>query len=157
MRYLIALAALTIATATHAAPAPQPVPLLKTLGWMHGVWSETKDGVVTRESWYANGSGLAGLTETIRPGKPVQLERTTITAEPAGITFTAILPGQPPTPFVLRPGKEKEAVFENKAHDFPQRVIYRRCGADLCARVEGTIRGKFQFQEWRYRFVRLFP
>ena len=43
------------------------------------------------------------------------------------------------------------------ADDRYDRMIYRRCGADLCARVEGTIRGKFEFQEWRYRFVRLFP
>ena len=58
---------------------------------------------------------------------------------------------QPPTAFLLLPGGEGEAVFENKAHDFPQRVIYRRCGAELCARIEGTTAGKLQFQEWRYR------
>ena len=40
--------------------------------------------------------------------------------------------------------------FENKAHDFPQRVIYRRCGAQLCARIEGVIGGKPQGEEWRY-------
>jgi hypothetical protein len=77
-----------------------------------------------------------------------------ITTERAGVTFTAILPNQPPTPFVLLPGKDGEAVFENKAHDFPQRVFYRRCGEDLCAGIEGLVNGEARRQEWRYTRVR---
>ena len=45
------------------------------------------------------------------------------------------------------------ATFENKANDFPQRVTYRRCDIDLCARIEGVVGGKLQFEEWRYRRV----
>jgi hypothetical protein len=52
---------------------------------------------------------------------------------------------------VLKPGKPGQAVFENLAHDFPQRVIYRRCDADLCARIEGTVGGQVQGIDWRYR------
>ena len=48
---------------------------------------------------------------------------------------------------MLNPGPGGGAVFENLAHDFPQRVIYRRCGEDLCARIEGAM-GKGQ--DWRY-------
>jgi len=59
--------------------------------------------------------------------------------------------GQPATPFVLRSGKPGEAVFENPDHDFPQRVIYRRCDADLCARIEGTVGGQVRGMDWRYR------
>jgi hypothetical protein len=73
-----------------------------------------------------------------------------ITVEPAGVTFTATVPGQPPTAFVLRPGPPGEATFENLAHDFPQRVIYRRCGEDLCARIEGQVAGRLQSQDWRF-------
>jgi hypothetical protein len=81
----------------------------------------------------------------------------TITSEAAGVTFTAIVDGQSPTPFVLLPGEPGVAVFENKTHDFPQRVIYHRCEAELCARVEGTIGGKLKFEEWRYRHVQSLP
>ena len=93
---------------------------------------------------------MAGVSQTNRTGRPPFVEFMKISAEPAGVTFTAIIPGQPPTPFVRRPGPEGEAVFENTAHDFPQRVIYRRCEADLCARIEGTVGGKLQSQDWRY-------
>ena len=45
-------------------------------------------------------------------------------------------------------------VFENRAHDFPQRVIYRR-GADgrLDARIEGTIDGQPRAVDFPYRRV----
>lgn len=42
------------------------------------------------------------------------------------------------------------AIFENAAHDFPQRVITRRCDAVLGARSEGTVGGKPRSQDWRY-------
>jgi hypothetical protein len=38
--------------------------------------------------------------------------------------------------------------FENLAHDFPQRIIYWRADKNLCARVEGTIRGEKEGEEW---------
>lgn len=112
---------------------------------------QDKDGVTVRETWLAPLDGvMAGVSQTNKAGKAPFVEYMKISAETAGATFTALIPGQPPTPFVLLPGPDGEATFENKAHDFPQRVTYRRCGVDLCARVEGLAGGKLQFDEWRY-------
>ena len=125
------------------------------LDWLAGSWVYEKDGVTVRETWLAPKDGvMGGVGQTNRPGRKPFIEHVKISAEPAGATFTATLPGQAPTPFVLLPGKDGEAVFENKAHDFPQRVIYRRCDPDLCAAVEGEVKGKLQREEWRYRRVR---
>ncbi|HEY8573183.1 DUF6265 family protein [Phenylobacterium sp.] len=125
------------------------------LEWMAGSWVSERDGVVVRETWLAPRDGaMAGAAQTNQPGRKPSIEFTRITAEPAGVTFTAIVGSQPPTPFVLKPGADGEAVFENLAHDFPQRVIYRRCGADLCARVEGQVKGKLQGDEWRYTRIK---
>lgn len=125
------------------------------LAWMAGSWTETRGAVTTRETWLPPiGGAMAGAGQTSVAGKPPRIEHMKITAEPAGATFTAILPGQPPTPFVLLPGQDGEAVFENKVHDFPQRVIYRRCGDDLCARIEGTVRGELRSKDWRYTRIR---
>jgi len=152
MRFAFTLIALALATSVHAAPADD----VAALGWMAGSWIAEKDGVVTRETWLPPvGGAMAGAGQTNPAGRPASIEHMKITAEPAGATFTAIVPGQPPTPFVLRSGGAAgEAVFENPAHDFPQRVIYRRCGEDLCARVEGTLRGRTASESWRYQRLR---
>ena len=123
--------------------------------WMVGTWSETKGGTTTREMWMPPLDGaMSGLTQTNAGGRLVSVEAASITIEPAGVTFTARPQGQAPTAFVLKPGKAGEAVFENPAHDFPQRVIYRRCGQDLCARIEGAMDGKPQAMDWRYTRIR---
>ena len=122
------------------------------LAWMAGSWSQETAGSVVRETWLPPlRDAMAGMTQTHRPGKPPITEFSTITREPARVTFTAYVGGQPPTAFVLKPGEPGEAVFENLAHDFPQRVIYRRCDADLCARIEGIVAGQVQAMDWRYR------
>ena len=72
----------------------------------------------------------------------------TITVGPQGLTFTAYVDGQPPTPFIAI--ASDSAVFENKAHDFPQRVMYRRCGENLCAGIEGVVAGKPRAEHWTY-------
>ena len=136
-----------------AATVSQPV---DKLGWMGGAWRETKAGVVTREVWLAPlGGAMSGVTQTNRPGKPVQHEFETITTGPDGaVAYTPIIRGVEPTPFALKPGPDGEAVFERAGDDFPKRVIYRRCGPDLCARIEGVVNGKLQGKDWRYTRVK---
>lgn len=149
----IALAVIALAAATSAAATPADD--VAKLAWMAGSWIEEKGGVVTRETWLPPlGGAMAGAGQTNRGARPARVEHMKITAEPAGATYTALVPGQPPTPFVLVPGKDGEAVFENNAHDFPQRVIYRRCGEELCARIEGVLRGQQTSEEWSYRRLR---
>lgn len=51
--------------------------------------------------------------------------------------------GQATATFAMVEVSASHAVFEHAAHDFPQRVIYRRDGeAILNARIEGTVNGK---------------
>lgn len=148
MKHLALIAALVAATPALAGETAQ----VADLAWMAGSWSQETPGGVVRETWLPPlQDAMAGMTQTHRPGRPPVTEFSTITRETAGVTFTAYVAGQPPTPFVLKPGKPGEAVFENPTHDFPQRVIYRRCDADLCARIEGTVDGKLQGMDWRYR------
>lgn len=154
MKTIIAALALLLATPSLALePATAAV---DDLGCMAGAWTQTDDhGVTTRETWLAPlGGDMAGVGQTTRPGGKTSFEFMSITTEAAGPTFTARIEGQTPTPFVLKPGPAGEAVFENLAHDFPQRVIYRRCGEDLCGRIEGVVDGQARAIDWRYRRVK---
>jgi hypothetical protein len=46
---------------------------------------------------------------------------------------------------------EEQAVFENINHDYPQRIIYKKMLDDsLFARIEGTVDGVDNFEEFRY-------
>jgi len=60
----------------------------------------------------------------------------------------------PGTDFKLTRLTEQEAVFENPAHDFPKRVIYRKSAVGtLTARVEGDGTEKEKSQDFHYRPV----
>ena len=144
------IAALYAAAALAGAPQDAA-----QLGWMAGAWSETKHGVVTRETWLAPlGGAMSGATQTNRPGRPVRHEFETITTGADGrVVYTPIIQGVAPTPFALKPGPDGEAVFERVSDEFPKRVIYRKCGADLCARIEGVVNGQLKGQDWRYTKV----
>ena len=148
MRIALALAATALALPAVAAPADD----VGRLAWMAGSWIEEKDGVTTRETWLPPlGGVMAGAGQTNAPGKQPSIEHAKITAEPAGATYTTVVRGQRPTAFVLKPGlPDGEAIFETPAHAFPPSVNYRRCGAELCARIEGTLQGKARSFEWRY-------
>jgi hypothetical protein len=62
---------------------------------------------------------------------------------------------QPPAEFESVAVSDSAVTFENLAHDFPQRVIYRRRGADaLVARVEGMRGGQLRGSDYPYRRAR---
>ncbi len=135
-----------------AAALADPAARLEALDWMVGAWVEVRGEATTREVWQPPAGGvMTGVNEARRGDRPAVVEHMTIATTPEGVIFTALLPGQPPTAFRLRPGPEGEAVFENPEHDFPQRVIYRRCEADLCARIEGVRGGETVARDWRFQ------
>ena len=56
--------------------------------------------------------------------------------------------------FPLKDSFGGKFTFENKDHDFPQRVIYERKGALLLAAVEGVEKGKEEREEFQMRKTR---
>lgn len=61
---------------------------------------------------------------------------------------------QPVATFVATVANADSVVFENPVHDYPQRVGYRRIGADtVLAWIDGTNEGKRQRFDFPYRRV----
>lgn len=134
--------------ALAAAPATQP-----DLSWMAGYWLSCLPNRQVSDTWTGPRAGvLAGTTVTTRPGRPVQVEFARIAPGADGVlAFHAIPDGQPPAAFALREAGERRLVFENLAHDFPQRVIYSRSGDTLTGRIDGKIGGADRSTEWIYK------
>lgn len=136
------------ATATLAQSTPARV---AALDWMTGTWTHTTPTVMTRESWLGPGNGLmvaVNLTTTSSGKKSFEFLRIGETAE--GFSYFASPGGKAPTEFRLKELGDRKVVFENAAHDFPQRILYWREGEQLLARVEGSIGGKPRSEEWRF-------
>lgn len=148
-RVMMAAAALALL----AGPAAADPVKIADLGWMAGTWVQAGEtGAVTRETWLPAQDGLAaGASVASRPGRKPFREFMTLHDGPDGPVFTAYVEGQAPTPFTLVSSEDGRFVFENPAHDFPRRVIYQRCGEDLCAAIEGEIDGQARTQTWRYK------
>ena len=146
MKTVLALAA----AAVLAVPA-FAADTLADVSWITGQWRATQgDGAVVTETWLpAEGGVMPGISRTIEGGKG-RVEFMRIDEKGGQIAFTAIVGRQPPTTFVAKSRTADEVVFENLQHDFPQRIIYRRCGRQLCAAIEGTMNGKLERMEWTY-------
>ena len=98
---------------------------------------------------------MIGSGRTVSGGKAVDYEFLRIVEEADGIYYVAKpTANKEETRFKLTRGSSSEAVFENPAHDFPQRVIYKREGEKLNARIEGTKDGKTRGIDFPYSRVK---
>lgn len=115
------------------------------LSWLSGCWRPEGAENGSIEAWLAPAGGsMLGVSRTVKAGKTVAHEFMRIHALADGaLAFTAKPSNQSEATFpVVRIGKQ-EIVFENKAHDFPQRIIYRLTApGKLAARIEGIRDGK---------------
>jgi hypothetical protein len=120
------------------------------LRWMSGSWAGDKDGVRSEEHWSAPAGGLMiGMHRDVKDGRATGFEFFRIQAKDGVLTYLTQPGGRPAVPFKMKEMGERRIVFENPEHDFPQRIIYWQSGPDeLRARIEGTIGGKPQAEEW---------
>lgn len=119
------------------------------LDWVSGYWLSCEDGRETAESWIGAGTGT--LLGTNLSGGGFEFLR--IAENEAGVLTYYSMPNgrSPPTPFAMVSLADQRAVFENLAHDFPQRIIYERDGDVMVARIEGPMDGRVESMEWRFR------
>jgi hypothetical protein len=122
------------------------------LAWLEGCWRTSDANSTTEEHWMAPAAGtMVGMGRTVAGGKTVQVEFMQIRQVDDVLAFIALPSGQAETVFPLKSLTEGEAVFENPAHDFPQRVIYRRnADGSLTGRIEGQSKGRPRSAEWPY-------
>ena len=127
--------------------APDLVPTRDTtpidrLSWLTGCWSRVRPGGMTEEHWMApRGGTMLGMSRTVRDGRTVEFEFLQIRPGDGRLVYEARPSGQPTAIFALESVAEDMVRFGNPAHDFPQRIIYRRTADGIAARIEGTMNG----------------
>lgn len=153
--WLLGQATATVSAGPQAAPSastaatPTTTVSIADLGFMTGSWRLTRGDSVVEEHWTGpRGGTLFGIGRTMRGDETSAFEFLRIEARRDGIYYVASPSGRPATPFKLRQFAKDRVVFENRAHDFPQRIAYWREGDRLCAEVSGTAKGKPSTERW---------
>jgi hypothetical protein len=135
------------------ARAQAPVAKLDDLAWLEGRWEGEQDGLAMEEQWTSlKGGALLGLHRDVKGGRMVSFEFLRIQTTPDGIVYFASPRSRPPVPFALVESVGRRAVFENKQHDFPQRILYWMTDDDtLHAGIEGPPNAKEKAMEWAWK------
>jgi hypothetical protein len=142
--------------------AQQPVYSAKEFKPLHslsGLWKMDLQRGAIYEEWQAGGDGqLSGRSYKLKNSDTVVLENVIISLQGDAIFYTPVVQNQnnqQPVPFRLISCNNKRYVFENKEHDYPQRVIYDLVSHNhLRARIEGSKNGKDIGSDFIYIRVR---
>ena len=133
---VVVFGAITLGVASSVQGQAAPIDQAK---WLAGCWELRSQNRLTVEMWMAPAGGLMlGASRTVVGGVAREFEHLRIRTDGDKLAYIALPSGQKETTFPAKQVSDSELVFENLGHDFPQRIIYRRRGADsLVARIEG--------------------
>jgi len=150
-RFILVFVLLAVAgLAQNAAPGPKkgkadkpaPSPQLEKLAWLTGSWRMEKAGRLVEEQWMAPAGGvMLGMSRTVVKGRVVEYEFMQIREGPGGTLFFVAQPsGQKEAAFQLLSLEDNGVIFENREHDFPQRILYtREADGSVLAAIEGPL------------------
>jgi hypothetical protein len=137
----VAIGAPAVAATVSAAASPA----MERLGWLAGCWRLEGGEPGSGEQWsQLAGNTLLGTSCLVRQGATAEYEFMQIRQVADGnVVFAALPQGRAETLFTLMgSSRANEAVFENPAIEFPQRIIYRLLeGGRMRARIEGQRSG----------------
>jgi len=141
-------AAQTPAPAKEPAAGADAASPLAPLAWLEGCWRGSVNKREFREHWLPlRGDLMVGISHTVMDGKTLDFEYLRLERRADGVHYVTVPSGQKETAFKLAEvatpeGGDVVFTFANPAHDFPQRISYRRSSEGwLYATVEGKVAG----------------
>lgn len=152
----MAAAAFALHFPVPAAAAPAGAKVDSSFAWLTGHWSNGEGDNLVEELWMEpRGGAMLGVHRDFRGGRFVFFEFLRIVEDSAGVAYVAQPRGRAPTRFGLIERGERRVVFENAAHDYPQRILYwiDEQGR-LHARTEGTTAKGPRTEDWVWSRVR---
>ncbi len=117
---------------------------LRDLAWLAGCWQQRGEDRLVEEQWTApRGGTMVGLSRTVAAGKTTAYEFMLVEQIGDKLRFTARPSGQQGASFAEEAADATSVTFVNAAHDFPQRVRYRRLpDGTAVGQIEGTVKGE---------------
>jgi len=136
-RWRAILGVLALAVTQFAAARP-PV-TLDDVAFLAGCWEgSTGDGGLLRETYTSPRAGaMLGNSQMVRGDRTQFFEFIQLVQTADGVVYRPMPNARSAASFPLVAASDQDAVFENAANDFPQRIAYRYDGArTLLARIE---------------------
>lgn len=131
----------------------------KALFALQGLWKmETGRGPIYEEWQKKDDNKLAGRSYRVSNSDTIIMERLELYFSGNEIVYSPAVSNQnngKAVPFKLISNSDGRYVFENKEHDFPQRIIYNLISNDTVhARIEGVRNGQERGSDFRYSRVK---
>lgn len=138
---------------TTVASRTQPI---NRAAWLIGAWENKSARGILYESWVRrDDSTFAGKSYFLKEKDTVILETVYIGQRHADLFYIPTVKGQnneQPVTFTLTSSSDTQLVFENAAHDFPQKITYTRISSDsLLAEISGIVKGQSKSQRFPMR------
>jgi len=120
---------------------------IKEFAWLEGTWENpTKNGLYT-EKWAKVNDSVFTAVSTVKNDKDTLFYETVILDQKGdSLHYIVTTPKQndaKPVSFTLKSFTANSYIFENKQHDFPQRISYTKVTNDsLMAEISGIQNGK---------------
>jgi hypothetical protein len=129
-----------------AAPLHAQSRTLVDLHWLAGCWERTRPTSRMVELWTpAVNNVMTGTSWSVTDSSQRELEQLRLFARGDTLIYEAHPSTQAMNEFKSTKVSANEIVFEDPEHDFPQKITYRRVGADsLLAVTEGDRAGRAQ-------------
>ena len=136
----------------------QKIKNLDELNWLLGEWEQRSKESLFVEKWSkTNDNKFSGNSYMIQNNDTVFTEQISLEISNNELQYKTNVNNQNNLEticFTLISNKNKEYVFENKLHDFPQRIVYKKNGKDsLNAYIEGKVEGVYKKEEFNMKRI----
>lgn len=126
---------------------------LEKASWLIGNWGNNANGAAMTENWVQlNDSVFSGESYVVVNKDTVFAETVKLDEASGKMAYTVSVPGQNkelPVRFEMSSLNDKQMVFENPAHDYPNKITYTKITNDsLVAEISGVQKGKATSQKF---------
>jgi len=123
--------------------------------WIIGSWEQKTDKGILTESWQRqNDSVFVGSCYFINESDTLHSETILLEQRADSITYSANVKGQnndKAVPFRLTTANTNSLVFENPAHDYPQKIVYQKSKSNgLLVTISGILHGKKSVEKYNF-------